>query len=210
MNQIIKLSIGEERFKTRNPMLARQVLEQSTGLTTAPTLMGELVTGFAFAPPAIGEYWHGEGGIYAGLVRGENGTPDYHLIVPTDPAGQVEDIVWGAAGKNEDGATSNLDGLSNTQALCNSKHDHPAAQWAAAVEIDGHRDFYLPARHELRLCFLNTPELFSTDGWYSSSTQFSPDLAWIQDFDGGNQNGAHKVLARRAVAVRRALNPLTI
>ena len=32
-------------------------------------------------PPPIGEYWRGQGGIYAGLVRGENGQPDYHLVL---------------------------------------------------------------------------------------------------------------------------------
>lgn len=210
MSQMIKLAIGEERFKTRNPALARQVLEQSTGLAALHQLGGELASSFGFTPPQIGHYWHGEGGIYAGLVRGENGTPDYHLIVPTDPAGQVEEITWGAPGKNEEGATNAHDGLSNTRALCESEHDHPAAQWATDVEIDNHRDFYLPARHELRLCYLNVPELFSTDDWYSSSTQYSPNHAWLQYFAGGSQDGGHKVDARRAVAVRRALNPSTI
>lgn len=210
MNQIIKIAIGEERFKTRNPLLARQVLEQSTGLSAALAMTSVLDATFSFAPPAIGAYWHGEGGIYAGLVRGEKGTPDYHLIVPTAPYGQVEEITWGAAGEKETGADSNLDGLSNTQALCDSKHDHPAAQWATALEIDGHRDFYLPARHELRLCYLSVPELFNTEGWYLSSTQYSPYGAWVQNFSDGNQNYDHKVYARRAVAVRRVLNPSVI
>lgn len=31
--------------------------------------------------PAIGQQWPGQGGIYAGLARGRNGAPDYHLIV---------------------------------------------------------------------------------------------------------------------------------
>lgn len=210
MNQMIKLAIGEERFKTRNPALARQVLEQSTGLTALHQVAGELGSSFVFTPPQIGQYWHGEGGIYAGLVRGENNTPDYHLIVPTDPAGQVEEITWGAPSKNEEGATNAHDGLSNTRALCESERDHPAAQWAADVEIDGHRDFYLPARHELRLCYLNVPELFNTDDWYSSSTQYSPDTAWFQYFVDGLQLSGPKASARRAVAVRRVLNPLTI
>lgn len=32
-------------------------------------------------PPAIGTEWQGQGGIYAGIVRGLNGEPDYHLIL---------------------------------------------------------------------------------------------------------------------------------
>lgn len=35
----------------------------------------------ATAAPAIGQQWPGQGGIYAGLARGRNGAPDYHLIV---------------------------------------------------------------------------------------------------------------------------------
>lgn len=36
--------------------------------------------------PAIGQHWPGQGGIYAGLVRGRDDQPDYHLIVgPTLP-----------------------------------------------------------------------------------------------------------------------------
>lgn len=38
---------------------------------------------------------------------------------------------------------------------------------------------------------------------YWSSTQCSPDGAWIQGFDDGGQDGGHKALTRRAVAVRR-------
>lgn len=32
-------------------------------------------------PPAIGQVWPGQGGIYAGIVRGRDGAPDCHLIV---------------------------------------------------------------------------------------------------------------------------------
>ena len=32
-------------------------------------------------PPHIGEVWEGEGGVYAGIARGRDGAPDYHLIV---------------------------------------------------------------------------------------------------------------------------------
>ena len=32
-------------------------------------------------PPAIGEVWPGQGGIYAGVARGRDGEPDYHLIL---------------------------------------------------------------------------------------------------------------------------------
>lgn len=31
--------------------------------------------------PPIGQLWPEQGGIYCGLVRGDNGAPDYHLVV---------------------------------------------------------------------------------------------------------------------------------
>lgn len=36
---------------------------------------------FTLSHPAIGEVWEGQGGIYAGMARGRDGAPDYHLIV---------------------------------------------------------------------------------------------------------------------------------
>jgi hypothetical protein len=35
-------------------------------------------------PPAIGEYWPGQGGTYAGIARGRDGEPDYHLILAAE------------------------------------------------------------------------------------------------------------------------------
>ena len=160
--------------------------------------------------PAIGAYWLGQGGIYAGMVRGEDGGHDYHLIIPTDPAGSVDKIKWGAGGKDEAAACSLRNGMANTRALLESRHEHPAAEWACNLSIEGHSDWYLPARHELRLCFLNVPEQFNTDGWYWSSTQFSPYTAWIQTFDDGGQYDNDKGTALRARAVRRVVSTLPL
>ena len=49
----------------------------------------------AITPPPIGDYWVGQGGIYAGLVRGENGQPDYHLIL--DVWESQQEFTWEAA-----------------------------------------------------------------------------------------------------------------
>ncbi len=39
-------------------------------------------------PPKIGEVW--QGGIYAGVARGLNGAPDYHLIVAKADGGELK------------------------------------------------------------------------------------------------------------------------
>ena len=46
-------------------------------------------------PPAIGEVWPGQGGIYAGVVRGRDGEPDYHLILCQEAP--KKDYAWQAA-----------------------------------------------------------------------------------------------------------------
>lgn len=39
------------------------------------------IRGQAARAPRIGEPWPGQGGIYAGIMRGRDSEPDYHLIV---------------------------------------------------------------------------------------------------------------------------------
>ena len=56
----------------------------------APEPGGEEIV--ATTPPRIGEYWRGQGGIYAGVARGENGQPDYHLILAMKEPQQ--DFTW--------------------------------------------------------------------------------------------------------------------
>lgn len=152
--------------------------------------------------PAIGQPW--QGGIYAGLVRGIAGAPDYHLIV-SDPASHFEDVEWGSYGEKEAGATCPFDGLANTLALLESGRSHPAAEKAAAVRDGGFEDWYLPARRELAIAYWNLPGIFASD-WYWSSTQYSANNAWSQYFDDGYQSTGYKTSEFRAFAVRRFIN----
>jgi hypothetical protein len=149
--------------------------------------------------PHIGEYWEGQGGFLIGLMPGEGGQSPYLLIRSEDEA---VDLTWGAYGKSEPEAASRYDGAANTQALVQSQHAHPAAQWAAAYTKDGHRDFYLPAQRELNLCYATLPSKFAPE-WYWTSTQYSAYGAWLQYFYGGDQYGAYEDYEGRAVAVRR-------
>jgi hypothetical protein len=46
--------------------------------------------------PQIGQVWEGQGGVYAGIARGRDLAPDYHLIVGPEFDGQID---WDKAGK---------------------------------------------------------------------------------------------------------------
>lgn len=157
--------------------------------------------------PAIGQPWPEQGGVNAGLMRGANGKPDYYLIIATDDAGKNSGVAWGGYGIETAGADCEFDGLANTTALLKSENEHPAAAWAAGVVIEGHNDFYLPARREQSLMYANCPEQFD-DSWHWSSTQYSAHSAWFQYFDVGNQSLDNKGSRFAARAVRRYY-PLT-
>lgn len=159
----------------------------------------------ALTPPPIGQSWIGQGGIYAGIIRGENGHPDHHLIIAPDEEKALE---FGSYGKDTTNATSALDGFANTQALITSEHPHPAAEWANKYTADGRTDYYLPSRHELRLAYINALETFNTEATYWSSTQDSAHTAWAQYFRYGTQGSNLKHDRLHVRPVRRIqLNP---
>ncbi|WP_330208920.1 DUF1566 domain-containing protein [Pseudomonas sp. Z13] len=151
--------------------------------------------------PAVGEYWPGEGGINGGLFPG--GDKPYYLIVPTG-ADAESTLEWGGYGQELDGAKSPWDGQANTAHLAsrNREHDHPAAQFCANFEREGHKDFYLMARREASFLEITVPEVF-TQSYHWTSSQRSANYAYIMDFGGGWLDGLVKLIERLARPVRR-------
>lgn len=158
-------------------------------------------------PPRIGEFWQGQGGLYAGIMRGEAGQRDYHLILPTDVKACIKSIMWSEGEHGYSGALSDVDGFANTMTLCKSANNHPAAKWAQALSLDGHHDFYLPARYELLLVYLNLSRRLPLHHCYWSSTPDAgkPGCSWVQDFNYGDQFTHHQASRYHACAVRRVL-----
>ncbi|WP_282395743.1 DUF1566 domain-containing protein [Pseudomonas sp. PS01298] len=155
----------------------------------------------ASGTPAIGEYWPGEGGINGGLFPG--GEKPYYLIVASGADAEASHE-WGGCGEELGGAKSPWDGQANTAYLASSnrEHDHPAAQFCAAFERDGHKDFYLMARREATFLEITVPEVFA-QSYHWTSTQRSAHLAYYMDFEGGWLFNYGKVNERLARPVRR-------
>lgn len=151
--------------------------------------------------PAIGEYWPGEGGVNGGLFPG--GDKLYYLIVPTG-ADAESTLEWGGYGQEFDGAKSPWDGQANTAYLASSnrEHDHPAAQFCAAFEREGHKDFYLMARREASFLEITVPDVF-TQAYHWTSTQRSANYAYYLDFEDGWLGYYGKDGERLARPVRR-------
>jgi hypothetical protein len=151
-------------------------------------------------PPAIGEYWPGQGGFYAGSwpAMPHLKLPARHLVFSEEEA----KLAYGGYGQDEPLAGARLDGRANTSALIASSHEHPAAQWAADFRKDGHTDFHLPCQADLFLAALMAPHRFEKEGWYLSSTQNSRNLAFVQDFQDGHSRWDFKGFEFRVRAVR--------
>lgn len=149
--------------------------------------------------PAIGEYWPGEGGVNGGLFPG--GEKPYYLIVPTGSDAEAAHE-WGGYGDELNGANSPWDGQANTADLVSVDTSHPAAQFCAAFERDGHKDFYLMARREASFLEITVPQVF-TQAYHWTSSQRSADFAYLMDFGGGWLNLSVKNGERLARPVRR-------
>ena len=149
--------------------------------------------------PAIGEYWPGEGGVNGGLFPG--GDKPYYLIVPTGSDAEST-LEWGGYGDELNGANSSWDGLANTADLVKVDTSHPAAQFCAAFERDGHKDFYLMARREASFLEITVPQVF-TQAYHWTSSQRSAYHAYYMDFEVGWLYGNVKGFERLARPVRR-------
>lgn len=152
-------------------------------------------------PPAIGEIWPGQGGIYGGLRQYPEGL--CHIIFA------AEDVpgrhAYGDYGTEVEGADSRTDGRANTAVLLAREGKHQAAIAAAGYTADGHNDFYLLSIGELHHAWQYLPESFDASWYYGSSTQFSADYAYGLDFEYGWLNAYDKDLERLVRPVRRFL-----
>ena len=155
--------------------------------------------------PAIGQYWPGQGGIYAGDFLGGDGFV-YGLIVAD--CGTVQDIGKAPWGQNRSLALSDWDGLRNTTVLIAG--DHPAAKLAAKYTNDGCTDFYLPSRREMLLASANLHDLFGKESWYWTSTPYKggESNAWAVDFEYCDTSNSSRLFEFRVRPFRRFVYPV--
>lgn len=150
-------------------------LEPGTGVPAATATPA----GDALVPPAIGEYWVGQGGIYAGIQQDEGGQL-YHKIFAAEDVGR---FAWGEH-RTESTATSKSNGVLNTCILRDTDGSFPAAEAAGSYTADGHHDFVLPSIAELNHAWVFIPDSFAKEAYWSSS-QRSATGAYFMDFGDG-------------------------
>lgn len=124
--------------------------------------------------PRIGAFWAEHGGIFAGIVAGENGAPDYFLIHAT-PDHELFDIDWN---NSVESAQSPINGLTDWSL--------PNRREARLLEINCHDSFDLDSWY-----------------WTSEQSARNGGYAWMQGFGFGDQDVDRKSDKCRARAVRR-------
>jgi hypothetical protein len=137
------------------------------------------------ALPAIGTHWVEQGGIFAGILRGEAGAPDCALIVPEGDAFKLEGE-WGEYGQDVAGAKSRTDSLGNTRAMA-AAGSKIAAAVLALTDDAGRNDYAIPSQGASQVLYANVPELFEPD-WHWTSTQGSATCAFVQNFRDGSSH----------------------
>jgi hypothetical protein len=121
----------------------------------------------------VGQEFKGEGGIFAGVVRGRDGGPDYYLIVGPE--------------LNKDGQTWNEAMASAKKVKADGKNDFSLPYRNEQSIMFGN----VPELFEKRWY------------WSCEQHASYSDCAWMQDFGNGNQDFNYKDISRRARAVRR-------
>jgi hypothetical protein len=112
------------------------------------------LAGGSFAPaiPVIGSAYGG--GFFAGQIStAGNGVADYNLVVAPKSSGEGSGRTYKTANTATAGTTSTIDGPTNSANMNNASH--PAAQYCEGLSIGGFTDWYLPARDENDVIFVN-------------------------------------------------------
>jgi hypothetical protein len=156
--------------------------------------------------PPVNSYWEEEGGFNGGVFTPQDGSEPRVLIY--DLVNIQQAVSWGQ--KSIPGASDRFNGAPNTRAILEAEPDHPIAKHIAALDVNGHTDFYWASIFELTHLFVTAGEkIYDTLDRYGvwSSTQYAglPSGAWMQDFGNGGQYWDRKGLEFGAVAVRSKL-----
>lgn len=171
--------------------------EWSNGTTFVTASSFEVILGSSY-----------QGGIYIGKMGVSSDSTEniYGILLAPKASGQSgSTLQWKTTLTSTSGTTSFTDGWTNTANMANATH--PAANYTAGLTISTYDDWYLPAKDELNLVWVNRAYLPSNEtndasNYWTSNENSSTD-AWYQSFTNGVPNGGGKLTAYNVRAVRR-------
>lgn len=157
-------------------------------------------------PSDIGQAFGG--GFYIGDITVADGGEDdgVYAVIMAGPESQAA-LKWKDIRSATAGTDSTTNGMANTLAMqTNDPVIHHAGMYCLGYNGGGFDDWYLPAKDELNLAWVNRSQLevlAMEDQYYWSSTQDSARYAWIQTFSSGYQQNYSTLSAYRVRPVRR-------
>ena len=140
-----------------------------------------------------------------GTVACLDGAPYLNLIAAT--ADNSTGIRWYNGSYTTTGATSDSDGLTNTNTIVTSQGTVITSYAAGLCQQytgGGYNDWFLPAQNQLNCLYTNKTVVgwFSTTGFYWSSTEIGIDDAYAEIFANGSQADGSKENTYRVRCVR--------
>jgi hypothetical protein len=104
-------------------------------------------------PLVIGQAY--AGGFYAGQI-GVSGVATHNLVIAPRSSGQSS-LTWKNVRTDTTGASSDIDGPQNTADMVadGSSTVYPCAHFCNDLVIGGFSDWYMPAKHENMVCYVN-------------------------------------------------------
>ena len=174
-----------------NPLvraIAAGISRSSGGGAELPTTIGE----------AVG------GGYYIGDITVG---ADTYAVIMAGSDGDSGLIKWKTSDSATAGTDSLVDGFSNTSAMT-SAGSSPAEAHCTSYAGGGYSDWYLPAKNELNLAWVNISLLGAlglSSAYYWASTQHSASFAYYQNLGSGTSAYSYKSNNAIARPVRRIL-----
>jgi hypothetical protein len=124
------------------------------------------------------------------------------IVAPSDQY----DGEWGCYGTEISGADGTAIGTGNQNTIdimngCSTAGI--AARICGDLVLGGYSDWYLPSKDELNMLYLNRVAIGGLgNGYYPSSTEYSNNYSWLQNFNFGNQDFGYKTNNGSVRAVR--------
>lgn len=198
-------------------ILASSVRRASGALLAPTNLVATLVEPTpAPLPTVIGEAYGG--GFYIGDITIADGGEDdgVYAVIMGGPESQAT-LAWKDPRSATAGTDSNTNGMANTLAMqAADPAIHYAGMYCKEYSGGGFDDWYMPAKDELNLAWVNRSQLAvlaMEAQWYWASTQANARRAWLQNHspDSGYQDNSNfrtdKNNAHRVRPVRKLKRP---
>ena len=148
-----------------------------------------------------------DGSLFAGFMIYNNSSCEPLYVTDNNQSASSQ---WKtSSGVDDISPDDHVDGAVNAASRAGGISDFPAFDLCESIAYHGKNDWYLPARGELSLLWLNRAAIDAnaasnfTTGDYWSSTERNTNGAWYQDFGSGNQNSFGKANNYNVRCVRR-------